>query len=88
MYEFYYWLSLFSWQGQTSAENKKANNIIKCDVKTSVVSEKIIRNAKGEKKHHYRNEGSGKVSSVLEYLSRRAGKLRCGAKWNEAKAFG
>ena len=59
-----------------------------CVEKTSVVSEKIIRNAKGEKKHHYRNEGRGKVSSVLEYLPRRAGKLRCDAKWNEALAFG
>jgi len=46
--EFYYWLSLFSWQGHTHAENKKADNIIKCVEKTRVVSEKIIRMAEGE----------------------------------------
>ena len=73
MQEFYYWLSLFSWQGQTHAENKKANKIIKCDEKTRVVTEKIIRMAKGEMKHHCRNVGSGKMFTFREHLSRRAG---------------
>ncbi len=79
---FYYWLSLFYWQGQTHAENKKANQIIKCVEKTRVVAEKIVRMAKGEMKHHYRNARRGKMSSELVHLSRRAGKLRCDAKWN------
>ena len=52
--------------------------------KTRVVTEKIIRKAKGEMKHHCRNEGSGKMFAFREHLSRRAGKLRCDAKWNEA----
>jgi len=73
VYEFYYWLSLFSWQGQTHAENKKADKNIKCVEKTRVVTEKIIRMAKGEMKHHCRNVGRGKMTSLLDHLSSRAG---------------
>jgi len=41
--EFYYWLSLFAWLGQTHAENKKAYQIIKCVEKASVAFEKLFR---------------------------------------------
>ena len=81
--EFYYRLSLFSWQGQTHAENKKADNIIKCVEKTRVVTEKIIRMAKGEMKHHCRNVGRGKMFTFREHLSRRAGNY--GVMRNETK---
>ena len=47
------------------------------------MTEKIIRMAKGEMKHHCRNVGRGKMTSFLDHLSRRAGNygvLRNGTK--------
>lgn len=83
VYEFYYWLSLFSGQGQTHAENKKVDKIIKCVEKTRVVTEKNIRMAEGEMKHHCRNVGGGKMFTFREHLTKRAGNY--GVMRNETK---